>query len=88
MAGGIKIRITTERRPFHDGRPLEVGEEVTVSEAEAAHFMENGFAETLTKTTAKKATKTKKVRARKDGKFVADNPGTHDINEAWITVDE
>jgi len=85
MAGGIKIRITTERRPFHDGRPLEVGEEVTVSEEEAAHFMENGFAETLTKTTAKK---TKKVRARKDGKFVADNPGTHDINEAWITVDE
>ena len=55
-----------------------MGSEIEVTEAEAFLIIENGWGEITGK-----AKTEKKVRARKAGKFVADDPNT-DINEAWV----
>ena len=73
-----KVKITTEVRPFFNGCASEMGSEIIVTEAEASLIIENGWGEITGK-----AKTEKKVRARKNGKFVADDPNT-DINEAWV----
>ena len=73
----MKIKITTDRQPFLDNEPKNMGDVVEVSADEAAIFIENGFAEEL-KTTSKP----KRARNNK-GQLMADNPSTPDVNEAW-----
>lgn len=73
----MKIKITTDRQPFLNNEPKDMGDIVEVSAEEAATFIENGFAEEV-KTTDKPK------RARNDkGQLVADDPSTPDVNEAW-----
>ena len=70
----MKIEIITDRKPFVHGKPTEMGDIVEVSDDEARFMIGNGFA------LAAKAPK----RARKDnGQLQADDPSTHDVNEAW-----
>jgi hypothetical protein len=71
----MKIKITTDRRPFINEEQLEQGAEVDVSDEEAKVFIENGFAIKVTD-------KPKRARNEK-GQLMADNPNTPDVNEAW-----
>lgn len=71
----VVVKITTEVRPFFNGRATNCGEQIKVSQADADLILENGWGIT--------ESPIKKKRARKDGKFVADDPSTPDINEAW-----
>ena len=73
----MKIKITTDRQPFLDNEPKNIGDVVEVSAEEAAIFIENGFAEEV-KTTSKP----KRARNNK-GQLMADDPSTPDVNEAW-----
>ena len=41
----MKIKITTDRRPFVDGKRAEQGDVVEVSAAEAKAMIANGFAQ-------------------------------------------
>ena len=78
----FKIRITTERRPFHDGRPLSVGEEIEVSQEDFNHFKAHGWCEEME--TKKAEPKKKKKRARNsNGHYIADDPKTAK-NEAYV----
>jgi hypothetical protein len=43
----MKIRITTDRKPWLNGTPLDVGTEVNVTEAEGKAFIDLGFAEEI-----------------------------------------
>ena len=71
----MKIKITTDRKPWIEGRKTEKGEVVEVTAAEAKAMIANGFAEEF---------KAEPKRARtKDGKLKADAPSTPDVNEAW-----
>lgn len=73
----MKIKITTDRQPFLNDEPKNMGDIVEVSAEEAATFIENGFAEEV-------ETADKPKRARNDkGQLVADDPSTPDVNEAW-----
>jgi len=71
----VVVKITTEVRPFFNGCASEMGSEIEVTEAEANLIIENGWGEAQIPA--------KKKRARKNGKFVPDDPSTPDINEAW-----
>lgn len=71
----MKIKITTDRKPFIDEEQLEQGAEVEVSDEEAKVFIENGFAVEVTD-------KPKRARNEK-GQLMADDPNTPDVNEAW-----
>ena len=73
----MKIKITTDRQPFLNDEPRNMGDIVEVSAEEAATFIENGFAEEV-----KTADKPKRARNEK-GQLVADDPSTPDVNEAW-----
>lgn len=73
----MKIKITTDRQPFLNDEPKNMGDIVEVSAEEAATFIENGFAEEV-----KTADKPKRARNDK-GQLVADDPSTPDVNEAW-----
>tara|TARA_R100001510_G_C7442536_1_gene71098 strand:+ start:171 stop:413 length:243 start_codon:yes stop_codon:yes gene_type:complete len=73
----MKIKITTDRQPFLNDEPKNMGDIVEVSAEEAATFIENGFAEEV-----KTADKPKRARNEK-GQLVADDPSTPDVNEAW-----
>ncbi len=73
----MKIKITTDRQPFLDDEPKNMGDIVEVSAEDAATFIENGFAEEVT-------SDEKPKRARNDkGQLMADDPSTPDVNEAW-----
>jgi hypothetical protein len=74
----VSVKITTEVRPFFNGRATNSGEAIEVTQAEADQIVKNGWGEVT-----KKAKPEKRVRARKDGKFVADDPDTPE-NEAWV----
>ena len=76
----VKVKITTGVRPFFNGRATSIGEEIIVKEAEAQMIIDNELGEITEKKSSKK------VRARKNGKFVADNPDTPE-NEAWVDGD-
>lgn len=73
----MKIKITTDRHPFLDDEPRNMGDIVEVSAEEAETFIANGFAEEV-----KTADKPKRARNEK-GQLVADDPSTPDVNEAW-----
>jgi len=73
----MKIKITTDRQPFLNDEPKNMGDIVEVSAEDAATFIENGFAEEVTSDEDPK-------RARNDkGQLIGDNPDTPDVNEAW-----
>jgi hypothetical protein len=73
----MKIKITTDRQPFLDDEPKNMGDVVEVSAEEAAIFIENGFAEEV-KTTSKPK------RARNaNGTLKGDDKSTPNVNEAW-----
>ena len=74
----MKIEITTDRKPFLNGRQCEMGEKLTVSAEDGAALIENGFAKEV------KAKKAAPKRARNSkGQLQADDPSTPDVNEAW-----
>ena len=73
----MKIKITTDRQPFLNNEPKNMGDVVEVSAEEAAIFIENCFAEEV-KTTSRP----KRARNNK-GQLMADDPSTPDVNEAW-----
>ena len=73
----VKVKITTGVRPFFNGRATNSGEEIEVTQAEADMIIDKGWGEITEKKSSKK------VRARKNGRFVADDPNTPE-NEAWV----
>ena len=71
----IKVKITTDRRPFYNGRPSMMGETIEVTQLEADEIVKNGFGE---------LGEVKKKRARDaNGRLKADDKSTPLINEAW-----
>ena len=73
----MKIKITTDRQPFLNDEPKNMGDIVEVSAEEAATFIENGFAEEV-----KTADKPNRAR-NSDGTLKPDDKSTPDVNEAW-----
>lgn len=72
----MKIKITTDRRPFVNGAAANQGDEITVAAEEGALLLQAGFALELG------ASKPKRARTA-TGKLKADDPATPDVNEAW-----
>ena len=72
----MKIKITTDRRPFVNGAAADQGDEITVAAEEGALLLQAGFALELG------ASKPKRARTA-TGKLKADDPATPDVNEAW-----
>ncbi len=72
----MKVKITTDRRPFVNGVATNQGEEVEVDAEEGAILLQAGFALELG------ASKPKRARTA-TGKLKADDPSTPDVNEAW-----
>ena len=72
----MKVKITTDRRPFVNGVATNKGEEIEVDSEEGAILLQAGFALELG------ATKPKRARTA-TGKLKADDPSTPDVNEAW-----
>ena len=71
----VKVKITTDRRPFYNGRPSMMGETIEVTQLEADEIVKNGFGE---------LGEVKKKRARDaNGRLKADDKSTPLINEAW-----
>ncbi len=70
----VSVKITTEVRPFFNGRATMQGETIEVTQSEADEIVKNNWGEI----------DGKKVRARtKKGYFKKDDPNTPDVNEAW-----
>ena len=72
----MKVKITTDRRPFVNGVATNKGEEIEVDAEEGAILLQAGFALELG------ASKPKRARTA-TGKLKADDPTTPDVNEAW-----
>lgn len=72
----MKVKITTDRKPFVNGAAANEGDEIEVDAKEGAILLQAGFALELG------ASKPKRARTAK-GKLKADDPSTPDINEAW-----
>jgi hypothetical protein len=72
----MKVKITTNRKPFVNGAAANEGEEIEVDAKEGAILLQAGFALELG------ASKPKRARTAK-GKLKADDPSTPDVNEAW-----
>ena len=72
----MKVKITTDRRPFVNGVATNKGEEIDVDAEEGAILLQAGFALELG------ASKPKRARTA-TGKLKADDPTTPDVNEAW-----
>ena len=72
----MKVKITTDRRPFVNGVATNKGEEIEVDSEEGAILLQAGFALEIG------ATKPKRARTA-TGKLKADDPSTPDVNEAW-----
>lgn len=72
----MKIKITTDRRPFVNGVATNEGEEIEVDAEEGAILLQAGFALEIG------ATKPKRARTA-TGKLKADDPSTPNVNEAW-----
>jgi len=72
----MKIKITTDRRPFVNGAATNEGEEIEVDAEEGAILLQAGFALEIG------ATKPKRARTA-TGKLKADDPSTPNVNEAW-----
>jgi hypothetical protein len=76
MEGIMKVKITTDRRPFVNGVATNQGEEIEVDAEEGAILLQAGFALEIG------ASKPKRARTA-TGKLKADDPSTPDVNEAW-----
>ena len=72
----MKVKITTDRRPFVNGVATNKGEEIEVDAEEGAILLQAGFALELG------ASKPKRARTA-TGKLKANDPSTPDVNEAW-----
>ena len=72
----MKVKITTDRRPFVNGEAANQGDEIEVDAKEGAVLLQAGFALEIG------ATKPKRARTA-TGKLKADDPTTPDVNEAW-----
>ena len=72
----MKLKITTDRRPFVNGVATNKGEEIEVDAEEGAILLQAGFALEIG------ASKPKRARTA-TGKLKADDPSTPDVNEAW-----
>ena len=72
----MKVKITTDRRPFVNGVATNEGEEIEVDAKEGAILLQAGFALEIG------ASKPKRARTA-TGKLKADDPSTPDVNEAW-----
>ena len=72
----MKIKITTDRKPFVKGAAVNEGDEIEVDAEEATILLQAGFATELS------SSKPKRARTVK-GKLKADDPSTPDVNEAW-----
>jgi len=72
----MKVKITTDRKPFVKGAAANEGDEIEVDAEEGAILLQAGFALELG------ASKPKRARTAK-GKLKADDPSTPDVNEAW-----
>tara|TARA_B100001113_G_scaffold347693_1_gene340465 strand:+ start:538 stop:804 length:267 start_codon:yes stop_codon:yes gene_type:complete len=72
----MKVKITTDRRPFVNGEAANQGDEIEVDAEEGAVLLQAGFALEIG------ATKPKRARTA-TGKLKADDPTTPDVNEAW-----
>tara|TARA_B100000459_G_scaffold3044_2_gene2032 strand:- start:4260 stop:4517 length:258 start_codon:yes stop_codon:yes gene_type:complete len=72
----MKVKITTDRRPFVNGVATNQGEEIEVDAEEGAILLQAGFALEIG------ASKPKRARTA-TGKLKADDPSTPDVNEAW-----
>ena len=75
----MKIKITTDRRPFVNGVAANEGEEVEVDAEEGAILLQAGFALEIG------ATKPKRARTA-TGKLKADDPTTPDVNLSLIHI--
>ena len=72
----MKVKITTDRRPFVNGVATNEGEEIEVDAEEGAILLQAGFALEIG------SSKPKRARTA-TGKLKADDPSTPDVNEAW-----
>ena len=72
----MKVKITTDKRPFVNGVATNQGEEIEVDAEEGAILLQAGFALEIG------ASKPKRARTA-TGKLKADDPSTPDVNEAW-----
>ena len=72
----MKVKITTDRKPFVNGAAANKGEEIEVDAKEGTILLQAGFALELG------ASKPKRARTA-NGKLKADDPSTPDVNEAW-----
>ncbi len=70
------FRITSNTRPFFNGRAIDEGEEVTVDKEMADLIKKNGWGESVS------ASKEKKRARTKSGHYKADDPNTPK-NEAF-----
>lgn len=75
------MKITTDRRPFFNGRAATLGETIMVSSDESKTIVDNGWGEIA-------AAPKKKKRARDaSGRLKADDKSTPHINEAYEIED-
>ena len=72
----MKIKITTDRKPWINGKPAQEGDTVEVSSEDATILLQAGFAETVGSAAPKRARNSK-------GQLKKDDPATPDVNEAW-----
>ena len=72
----MKVKITTDRKPFIKGAPANEGDEIEVDAEEGAILLQAGFALEFGASKPNRATTA-------TGKLTADDPTTPDINEAW-----
>ena len=77
----VEVKITTDRRPFFNGRAAAIGETIMVTSDESKTIVDNGWGEIV-------AAPKKKKRARDSfGRLKADDKSTPDINEAYELED-
>ena len=72
----MKVKITTDRRPFVNGVATNQGEEIEVDAEEGAILLQAGFALEIG------SSKPKRARTA-TGKLKAAAPSPPDVNEAW-----
>jgi len=82
----MKIKITTDRKPWANGSPRVKDDEIELDDAEAKALIDAGMAIAypFIKASELKDMFLKPKRARNaKGQLKADDPSTPDVNEAW-----
>ena len=72
----MKVKITTDRKPFVKGSAANEGDEIEVSADEGAILLQAGFALEIGTSKPKRARNAK-------GQLKKDDPNTPDVKEAW-----